>query len=394
MLPAPPRIAVVAGEASGDALGAGFIEAVRVHEPGAGFIGMTGPRMRALNCTTLAHSDEIAVMGLAEVLGHLPRLLRLRARLVDELAAARPDVFVGIDAPDFNLGLAQRLRRRTGVPTVQYVSPQFWAWRSGRVRRMHRSVDHVLCLLPFEADFYADHGVGATFTGHPLADRIPLSSDREAARRELALEVGEGQGPVVAVLPGSRSGEVRRLGTDLVAAMAWLRERLANVRFVAAMASPALRTLFEEMVAVRASALPLTLVDGRSTTVMAAADVVLLASGTATLEALLIKRPMVVCYRVSAVSAWIARRFQLMTTEKFAMPNLLAGEDLVPEIMQEAVSGEALGRAVLEQLEMPPAQRARMEGRFVEIHHSLRRDASARAAQAVLELLAARRIAS
>ena len=382
-----PRIALVAGETSGDALGAGLIEALRQRYPDAHCFGMTGPRMRELGCESLADCEEIAVMGLAEVLVHLPRLIRLRARLVKAIAAAQPDIFIGIDAPDFNLGLARRLRARAGVRTVQYVSPQFWAWRSGRVKRISESVDHVLCLLPFEAAFYAEHGVGATFTGHPLADSVPLQSDRETARAGLGLTLAD-DAPLVAVLPGSRQGEVRRLAGPLGDAMRWLAARRPAVRFIAAMASPALRSHFEALLREQAGGeLPLTLFDGRSSEVMAAADVVLLASGTATLEALLIKRPMVVCYRVSPVSAWIARRLKLMTTERFSLPNLLAGDDLVPEIMQEAVSGEALGAAVLGQLEAPVEVRMQLEATFERLHLELRCGASERAAQAVHELL-------
>ncbi|MEO0973047.1 MAG: lipid-A-disaccharide synthase [Pseudomonadota bacterium] len=382
------RVALVAGETSGDALGAGLIEALRARLPEVECFGMTGPRMRALGCETLADCEEIAVMGLAEVLTHLPRLLRLRHRLVREIAAAAPDVFIGIDAPDFNLGLARRVRRQGVSRAVQYVSPQFWAWRSGRVARIAESVDHVLCLLPFEVDFYREHGVGATFTGHPLADRLAMHSDRGVAREALGLGASH-EGPVVAVLPGSRQGEVRRLTGDLAEAMRWLRAREPQVRFLGAMASDAVRRTFEELLARQpGSDLPLTLFDDCSSEVMAAADVVLLASGTATLEATLIKRPMVVCYRVAPLSAWVARRLKLMTTERFSMPNLLAGEDLVPEIMQEAVSGEALGSAVLAQLRAPQSERAHLDASFTRIHDSLRRGASERAAEAVLEVVA------
>ncbi|MEO0421727.1 MAG: lipid-A-disaccharide synthase [Pseudomonadota bacterium] len=386
-----PRIALVAGEASGDALGADLIEALRERYPKAHVFGMAGPRMRALGCQALADSEEIAVMGLAEVIGHLPRLLRLRSRLLREIAAAAPDLFVGIDSPDFNLGLARRLRSRvSGLRTVQYVSPQFWAWRSGRVKRIGESVDHVLCLLPFEAEFYAEHGVGATFTGHPLADRVPMTSNPDRARAALGLP-SDDESPVVAVLPGSREGEVRRLAQPLGDAMRWLLARRPAVRFVSAMANPTVRSTFETLLAEQpGSPLPLALIDGRASEVMAAADVVLLASGTATLEALLIKRPMVVCYRVSPVSAWVARRLKLMTTERFSLPNLLAGADLVPEIMQEAVSGEALGAAVLEQLEASSDARARLTSTYERLHRILRRGASQRAAQALHELLQGR----
>jgi lipid-A-disaccharide synthase len=381
-----PRIALVAGEASGDSLAAGLVEALCERMPSARFLGMTGPRMREAGCESIADCEELAVMGLVEVLSHLPRLLRLRARLVREIAAWQPDVFVGVDAPDFNLGLSRRLRRRTGIPTVQYVSPQFWAWRSGRVRKIHRSVDHVLCLLPFEAAFYADHGVGATFTGHPLADRIPMHSDRDAARSALGLPT---EGRIVAVLPGSRRGEVQRLGPDLVGALHRLHERRPDLAFVSAMANAGVRSVFETLLAAHGGrALPLTLVDGRSTQVLAAADTVLLASGTATLETLLVKRPMVVCYRVAPASAWVARRFRLMSTERFSMPNLLAGHDVVPELMQEQVSAQSLADAVLGELEAPAARHAALVTEFARIHETLRCGASERAAEAVSSVLA------
>lgn len=381
-----PRIALVAGEASGDALGAGLMQGLRERMPEATFLGMAGPAMRAAGCESIADSDEIAVMGLVEVLSHLPRLLRLRARLIREIAAWQPDVFVGIDAPDFNLGLARRLREGHGVAAMQYVSPQFWAWRSGRVKRIHRSVDHVLCLLPFEARFYREHGVPATFVGHPLADRIAMHSDRAAARSALGLGPA---GSVVAVLPGSRSGEVQRLGPDMIDAMQRLHASRPSLAFAAAMANARVRGLFEQQLeAAGARSLPLSLYDGRSSEVIAAADVVLLASGTATLETLLVKRPMVVCYRVARTSAWIARRLKLMSTERFAMPNLLAGREVVPEIMQEAVSGRALAEAVAGQLDAPAAEREALYALFTGIHETLRCDASGRAANAVLEVLA------
>jgi lipid-A-disaccharide synthase len=381
-----PRIALVAGEASGDVLGAGLMQALRQQLPQAQFRGMTGPLMRAADCTSIADCEEIAVMGLVEVVSHLPRLLRLRARLVREIAEWQPHVFIGIDAPDFNLGLAKRLRAKHGIATVQYVSPQFWAWRSGRVKRIHRSVDHVLCLLPFEADFYHQHGVAATFTGHPLADRIAIVNDRAAARARLGIARDL---PLVAILPGSRRGEVRRLGPDLIGAMALLHERRPDLGFAAAMANARVRAEFEAQLGLApAAAMPrIALYDGRSSDVLAAADVVLLASGTATLETLLIKRPMVVCYRVAPASAWIARRLKLMTTERFSMPNLLAGREVVPELMQEAVSASALAEAVLMQLQAPDAQRKALTETFTQIHHALRRGANERAAGAVLGLL-------
>jgi len=375
---------LVAGEASGDNLGGPLVEALAARAPGSRFFGIAGPRMAAAGCEAWYPADELAVMGLAEVLRHLPRLLRLRRALVSRLAAAAPDAYVGIDSPEFNLRVAAALRSR-GVPTVQYVSPQVWAWRQGRVRTIGNAVDLVLCLLPFEVDFYRAHGVRAEFVGHPLADRIPLESDRAAARAEL----GMSGGAVVAVLPGSRLGEVSRLGPPFAATIAWLASRRPDISFVAAMANDAARRSFTGALAAHAPGVDVRVVDGRAQECMAASDAVLLASGTATLEATLVKRPMVVAYRVAPLTNWLLRGLGLVKTDFFSQPNLLAGRALVPEFFQAQVRAEVLGPAVLGQLERPdlPA----LADAFGAIHQSLRRDASARAAEAILDLVAGRR---
>ena len=375
---------LVAGEASGDNLGGPLVEALAARAPGSRFFGIAGPRMAAAGCEAWYAADELAVMGLAEVLRHLPRLLRLRRALVSRLAAAAPDAYVGIDSPEFNLRVAAALRSR-GVPTVQYVSPQVWAWRQGRVRTIGNAVDLVLCLLPFEVDFYRAHGVRAEFVGHPLADRIPLESDRAAARAEL----GMSGGAVVAVLPGSRLGEVSRLGPPFAATIAWLASRRPDISFVAAMANDAARRSFTGALAAQAPGVDVRVVDGRAQECMAASDAVLLASGTATLEATLVKRPMVVAYRVAPLTNWLLRGLGLVKTDFFSQPNLLAGRALVPEFFQAQVRAEVLGPAVLGQLERPdlPA----LADAFGAIHQSLRRDASARAAEAILDLVAGRR---
>jgi lipid-A-disaccharide synthase len=326
-------------------------------------------------------SERLAVMGLVEVITHLPALFSLRRNLFQRLTADPPDVFIGIDAPSFNLGLAARLHRK-GIRTVQYVSPQIWAWRQGRVHSIARAVDLVLCLLPFEEQFYAAAGVRTAFVGHPLADQIPLEPDRAAARRGLDL----GAGPVVAVLPGSRLGEVKRLGAAFAGAIKWLHQRRPEVQFVAPMASPKARALFERVLQQAATGVRVHLVAGQAQTALAAADAVLVASGTATLETALSKRPMVVAYRVHPLTAWLVRRFNVMKTPYFSQPNLLAGRALVPEFMQEQVTPEALGAALLDQLENQ-ARRRELAGAFETIHHQLRRDASQRAAEAVAQLL-------
>jgi lipid-A-disaccharide synthase len=382
---APPAFGLVAGEASGDNLGGALIQALAAREPGAGFYGVAGPRMVAAGCDAWYPADELAVMGLAEIVRHLPRLLRLRRELLGRLVAAQPSAFIGIDSPEFNLRMARALRQR-GIPTVQYVSPQVWAWRQGRVRSIAESVDLVLCVLPFETAFYESHAVRAVFVGHPLADRVPVYSDPYAARAALGLPA---TGPLVAVLPGSRGGEVSRLGPPFAATVAWLAAQRPEIAYVAPMANAAARTAFEQALREHAPGVPVTLVDGRAQDAVAASDAVLVASGTATLETALVKRPMVVAYRVAPLTAWLVRNLKLVKTEFFSQPNLLAGRQLVPEFFQEQVRPDVLGPALLEQLDRP--DRAELVAAFGEIHRVLRRDASARAAEAVLELLDSRR---
>ena len=382
---AGPVIAVVAGEASGDNLGAALITALRARSPDARIIGVAGPRMRAAGCEALADAEELAVMGLTEVLRHLPRLLKLRRGLITRFTAARPDVFVGIDAPEFNLGLAARLKAQ-GIRTVQYVSPQVWAWRQGRVRGIGEACDRILCLLPFEPPFYERHGIAARFVGHPLADQFPMEPDRGAARAGLGLPAGE---TVVAVLPGSRMGEVSRLAAPFAGAAAWLAARRPGLRFVAPMVNAAVRARFEAAWAQAAPGVPVQIVDGRSRDVLAAADVVLVASGTATLETLLSKRPMVVAYRLGTVTAFLLQRLGLVKVQHFSQPNLLAGREVVPELFQDAATPEALGAAVLDWLESPERV-APLQATFADVHAQLRRGGADLAAEAVLELLASR----
>lgn len=378
----PLRVALIAGEHSGDNLGAGFIEALRRQAPEARFVGVAGPRMVEAGCERWEDADSLAVMGLFEVLRHLPRLLRLKRRLVTRLLAEPPDVFVGIDAPEFNLSIAPVLHA-AGIPTVQYVSPQVWAWREGRVKRMARMLDLVLCLLPFEAEFYRTHRLRAEFVGHPLADRLPLQPDRNTARRELGLPE---EATVVALLPGSRRGEYERLSADLAGAAAWLAGQRRGLVFAAPMASEGARKCFAAALEREAPGVDCLLVNGQAARVMSAADVVVTASGTATLETLLCKRPMVVVYRLGAATAWVLRRLRLVKSTFFSQPNLLAGSALVPELFQEAVSAESVGREVLRWLDSPDAV-ADLEQVFLGIHQTLRRGASERAAEAVLALL-------
>ncbi len=382
-----PLIALVAGEASGDNLGAALITAIRERVPTARFVGVPGPRMREAGCEALALSDELALMGLAEILRHLPRLIALRRRLVRELLARRPAVFVGIDAPEFNLGLAKRLKAG-GVPTVQYVSPQVWAWRQGRVRGIAESCDRILCLLPFEPKFYADHGVTARFVGHPLADQFPLEADRAGARAALGLS---NEAEVVALLPGSRMGEVSRLAAPFVAAARAIAAKRPGVTFVVPLTSAATRASFEDALAAvgagsAAGTLSVRVLDGQSRLALAAADVVLTASGTATLETLLSQRPMVVAYKLAPLTAFLLRRLGLVKVRHFSQPNLLVGREIVPEFFQEAATPEALGAAVLRWFE-EPQRLGELREAFGEVHRQLRQGGAALAAESVLELV-------
>lgn len=372
------RIGLVAGETSGDMLGAGLIQAVRARVPDAVFEGVAGPRMVAAGCRLLYPAERLAVMGLVEVLGRYRELYAMRADLVRHFHSDPPDVFIGIDAPEFNLGLEARLKT-AGIRTAHYVSPQVWAWRRRRLRTIARSVDLMLTLFPFEATFYEEHGVPVRFVGHPLADAIASEIDRDAARKALSLPV---EGELIALMPGSRQSEVRRLGGLFLRTARWCLEHRPDLRFAVPLVDAGTRDLFETALA-REPGLPLTVFDGRSLEVMAAADAVLLASGTATLEAMLLKRPMVVAYRMAAMTHWLAKR--LVYIDRFSIPNLLAGERIVPEFIQNAARPDALGAALLAYLDQP-ARATAVHDRFAALHESLRRDANERAADAVLEL--------
>jgi len=381
--PAPLKIGLVAGESSGDLLGAGLIRSLRTLSPDAEFAGMAGPRMKAEGCVSWANYDRLAVMGFGEVLGRLGELIRLRRDLRDRFGDWQPDVFVGIDSPDFNLGLEIMLRG-TGIPTVHYVSPSLWAWRPRRVKKIGRAANLVLCLLPFETAPYEAAGIPVRFVGHPLADHFPPKSDRSAARLDLGLEEYH---QVVALMPGSRATELRALTDDFLLAADWLAGHRRELIFLAPMANPDLAELFETRLRELAVDADIRVIAGRSHDAIAAANVVLLASGTATLEAALIKRPMVVAYRVSQVSRFILKTFRLLKVNQFALPNLLAGENLVPEIMQDDITPERLGHAVLEFLDNPLLGERLVES-FDEIHAGLRQQADHQAAEAVFELLA------
>jgi len=384
-------IALLAGEDSGDQLGADLIAALRARYPAARFVGIGGSRMQAEGFESWYDIRELSLFGLAEVLSHLPRLLRLRKELVARLLAAKPAVVVGIDAPDFNLGVEQRLKQ-AGLRTVHYVSPSVWAWREHRAEKIGRSADRVLCLFPMEPAIYARHGVDARFTGHPLADRFPLVSDRAAAREALQLPQ---DAPVLAVLPGSRGSELARLGGPFLDAARRVAAALPGLRVVIPAANP---RMLEQLHALLARApqdatAPL-LLDGQAHLAMQAADVVLLASGTATLEALLAKRPMVVGYRVAPASYRVAKLLRMLKTDVYALPNILARASgmgdrtvLAPELMQDDCTAAKLADAVLA-LFNDRERRGAIVAAFEHLHHALRAELDGSAADAAAAAIA------
>ncbi|MDR9439200.1 MAG: lipid-A-disaccharide synthase [Halomonas sp.] len=376
------RVYLVAGELSGDTLGAGLMRALKARHPRVEFRGIGGPRMIAEGFDSRLPLETLSVMGLVEVLRHLPGLVRVRRELKRDALAWQPDIMVGIDAPDFNLGLERQLRE-AGLTTAHYVSPSVWAWRQGRVKGIARSVDAMFTFLPFEAAFYRHHRVPVAFVGHPLADELPLDNDRAAARAELGLPAEE---RVLAVLPGSRASEIRFLGETFLAAVERLCALRPELRVVIPAATPALRTELEVLMGEHpALAERLILLDGQAREAMVASDAVLLASGTAALEAMLCHRAMLVAYRMAPMTHWLAKR--LVKTEWISLPNLIAREALVPELIQDAATPEAIAEHMGEMLD-DPAERAALETRFAAMHAGLQRDASRRACDAIEALVA------
>jgi len=385
--PRPLRIALVAGEASGDALGAGLIDALKARLGEVHCAGIGGPQMRAAGLDAWHDCSELAVMGLAEVLRHLPRLLRLRWRLRRQLAQWQPDLFIGIDAPDFNLSIERALKVQ-GVPTVHYVSPSLWAWREQRARRIGASADRVLCLFPMEPPIYRRYGVDARFVGHPLADAFALQPDHAAARARLGVT---GTAPVLALLPGSRVGEIERLLPVFVRACALLREALPGLQVLL----PSANAQCAAAIARVRGELPraefdLRVLEGQAHDAMLAADAVLLASGTAALEALLAKRPMLVAYKISAITHALVIGLGLMKVRHYSLPNALAGRLLVPELMQRDCAAAPIAAALLPWLLDPQAGRVLLPP-YQAIHRQLGSQCSHAAADAVLDLLGTRR---
>ena len=384
-IPTPPdaalRLAMVAGETSGDLLASLLLQGLKQRWPSLAAAGIGGPRMITLGFDAWWPAEKLSLFGYVDVLLNYRELVGIRNALGDRLIAQRPDVFVGVDAPDFNFGLEKRLRE-AGIKAVHFVCPSIWAWRPERVKTIAASADHVLCLFPFEPELLQAHGIGATYVGHPLAQVIPFEPDRAAARAALNLpETAQ----VVALLPGSRRSEIKLIAPRVLAAAAILHRQRAGLRFVLPVA-PGMRALVEPLLLRHAPGVPVDLLDGRSHEALAACDVTLVASGTATLEAALFKRPMVVTYVVSWFNALRMKRLRLQPW--VGLPNVLCREFVVPELLQDEATPEALARATIEWLDDEP-RRERLRVRFNELHHLLHRDTVRESADAIAQVVKA-----
>lgn len=375
------RIAMVAGEASGDLLASHLIEALKRHVPDAHFYGIGGPKMQAVGFDAIWPAEKLAVRGYVEVLKHFREIYGIRRKIEKRLLRDRPDAFIGVDAPDFNLGLEAMLKRR-GIPAIHYVSPSIWAWRGGRIKRIGAAVSQMLALFPFEAPLYAGRNIPVNYVGHPLADMIPLKIDRAEARERLELPADQ---LIFALLPGSRQSELTQLASIFVDTARLLAERFPGAQFLVPLISRETRKIFEQaLYAAEAEALPIKLLFGHAQDAMAAANAVLVASGTATLEAALMKRPMVITYRVPRLTAWLMKRMAHMPY--VGLPNVLAGRFVVPEFLQEDATAENLAQA-LGNLVCDRETCGRLEALFTEMHLLLRQGTAERAAQAILPWL-------
>lgn len=377
----PLRLGLVAGEASGDLLGSLLLAGLRQRWPGLQASGIGGPKMAAQGFDSGWPMERLSVFGYVDALKRLPELLRIRRQLGDRLLDQRPVAVIGIDAPDFNFGLETRLRAG-GLKTIHFVCPSIWAWRGERVKKLQAAADHVLCLFPFEPALLQQHGVAATFVGHPLADAIPLDPPRAAARSALGLADGD---TVVALLPGSRRSEISHIAPRLAAAAVLMRRQRPGLRFILPVA-PGLRGLVETIVAQHGGDAAITLLDGQSHAALAACDVTLVASGTAALEAALFKRPMVITYHLAALNWWRMRRMAYQPW--FGLPNILSGAFVVPELIQDAATPEALAREGLAWLDDAP-RCAAVQARFTDLHHLLRKDTSRKASDAIAQVIGA-----
>jgi lipid-A-disaccharide synthase len=383
ILPDPDalRLGMVAGETSGDLLAGLLLQGLKARWPALTAGGIGGPKMTALGFDAWWPAHKLSLFGYFDVLMHYRELVGIRNALGDRLIAERPDVFVGVDAPDFNFGLEKRLRE-AGIKTVHFVCPSIWAWRGERVKTLGASADHVLCLFPFEPELLRAHGIKATYVGHPLAQVIPFEPDRAAARAALNLP---DTAQVVALLPGSRRSEIALIAPRVLAAAALMQRQRPGLRFVLPVA-PGMRALVEPMLLRHAPGVPVELLEGRSHEALAACDVTVVASGTATLEAALFKRPMVVTYVVNWFNAWRMKRLRLQPW--VGLPNVLCREFIVPELLQEAATPEALARETIAWLD-DGARRERVRIRFLELHHLLRRDTVRESADAIAQVVKA-----
>ncbi|OUS40746.1 lipid-A-disaccharide synthase [Oleispira antarctica] len=374
------RIAIVVGETSGDMLGIGLMKALKKQYPDATFEGIGGPLMEAEGFESFVPMERLAVMGLVEILGRLFELLKVRKKLVQHWLKNPPDVFIGIDAPEFNTQLEYKLKK-SGIKTVHYVSPSVWAWRSKRIHKIKKSVDLMLTLFPFEAKFYQRHDVPVSFVGHNLADSIPFENHAEDARHIFHIEQNE---KVVCLMPGSRGSEVEKLCPVFIQTAELVFKHNSNVRFILPAANDTRKRQIEQLIDELKPTVKIDVIDGNSKTCMQAADVILLASGTATLEGMLLKKPMIVSYIVSPITAMIMRR--LLKQDFISLPNLLAGREVVPEILQEHATAENLAKAVNERIEDEDLIH-QLQETFLFIHKQLKRDANEQAASAVINLL-------
>lgn len=375
------RIAIIAGEASGDLLAARLILALKQMQPDLVFEGIAGPEMQAAGCTSLFPLDKLSVMGLVEVLKDLPALLSIRRQLKQRWLETPPDLFIGVDAPDFNLPLAASLHAE-GIPTVHYVSPSIWAWREGRVKKIQGKIDLMLTLFPFEVDFYKKHQVPAQFVGHPLADELSFAAKASTARQRLGLARDQ---PVLGILPGSRTKEIQALGAVFIQTAQILKLKYPDLQLVIPTVRADLKARLQTIQQQVAPELPVTYVEGQSRVVMQAADYLLMASGTAVLEGMLSGRLMVAAYRVSPITWWLIHTFKLAKVNYVTLPNNLAGEELVPELLQDRANPPELAAALESLMHIAPERKAYLLERFKALQLQLRGDASTHAAKAILE---------